>query len=170
MPENAGGQYTGSAGNQTHKKLKRFTHLHSNKLACLNPNPQKSAIGGKTNKSEIGGGGSSFVKKERGPVEGLDPPEFSMNTERRAESTAKWTLKTDARNKGTKGREHKSQKSNTTQALGLSLQGLGTSSHQRSVHWHVDDYLRDKEQIKKEKERNPALHLAQMCLHRSTKQ
>lgn len=62
------------AGSLTDKKLKCFTHLHSNKLVCLNPYPQKSAIGGKTNKSEISGGDSPFVKKQRGPAEGLDPP------------------------------------------------------------------------------------------------
>lgn len=61
------------AGNPTDRKLKSFTHLHSNKLACLNLNPQKSAIGGKTNKSEIRGGSNSFVKERRGTSQGIAP-------------------------------------------------------------------------------------------------
>lgn len=116
-------QYTGSihGWESTDKKLKCFTHLHSNKLACLKPNPQQSAIGGKTNKSEIRGRGSSFVKKQRGQAKGLDPAEFGMNTE---ESGKEWKMDFKNGHKKQRSKRVKNLKSNSTQ--GLPVRGLST--------------------------------------------
>lgn len=110
MPENAGRQCTWLGTRQT-GSLRASLIYTLIKLACLNLNPQKSVIGGKTNKSEIRGGGNSFVREERGPAMGLRPPEFGMNTEKREERNAKWILTTDTRNKGPKGTGNRSQKS-----------------------------------------------------------
>lgn len=88
MPENTGRQHTWLGTRQT-GSLRASLIYTLIKLACLSLNPQKSVIGGKTNKSEIRGGGNSFVREQRGPAMGLRPPEFGMNTEKRGERNAK---------------------------------------------------------------------------------